>query len=59
MKNGIFQNLANLYVPNFKMEYSTKFIKKYVPGAREVEIGIIIEVEISHSLEISLRSFTK
>ena len=54
MKNGIFQNLANLYVPNFKMEYSTKFKKKYVPGAREVEVGIIIEVEISHSLEISL-----
>ena len=37
MKNGIFQNLANLYVPNFEMEYSKNFNKKkYVPGARKV-----------------------
>ena len=41
MKNGIFQNLANLYVPNFKMEYSKNFKKiKYVPGARKVEPGL-------------------
>ena len=40
MKNGIFQILANLYVPKFKMEYSKNFkTKKYVPGARKVKPG--------------------
>ena len=40
MKNVIFQNLANLYVPNFEMKYSKNFNKKkYVPGARKLEPG--------------------
>ena len=34
MKNGIFQILANLYVPKFKMEYSKNFKKKDMAQGR-------------------------